>query len=165
MHPLFWTQSQLPRNFTTNPISNLPTMDALQSAYKHFFPLYKIHWEYTRSSRGLLFHRSSTVTFQACYQDNERWINTVEHHRTSCEWCHLVHIRQSCADESVCAAPLWTLWRGWDPCHRRSVLKNSPQFSCFHKTQHAWGKTIIDSLFFCFFFQKVYKGTTKNEKI
>lgn len=34
------------------------------------------HLHIRSSSRGLLFHRFSTVTFQACYQDNERWINT-----------------------------------------------------------------------------------------
>lgn len=163
MYPLFWTQSKTLETLQQTPLQTYP----LWMLYIQHINIFSITQNPlrtdTRSSRGLLFHRSSTVTFQACYQDNERWINTVEHHRTSIEWCHLVHIRQSCVYESVCAALLWTLWRGWDSCHRRSVLQNSPQFSCFHKTQHVWGKTSIDSFFY--FFQKVYKGTTKNEEI
>lgn len=54
----------------THQIFNLPTMDGLQTSTRPVLPLNEIHSECKRSS--FLYHRSSPVTFQAFYQENER---------------------------------------------------------------------------------------------
>ena len=109
----------------TNEPKTYPLLMLYKQPHGHF--CWKIKsTECKRCTRSLLFHRPSTVTFQACSQDNERRINTVEHKQTSCVCCHLIHIRQKCVYGSVRAVRVWTLWRGWEPCHRRSVLASSP---------------------------------------